>query len=245
MKKGTLSKIPGPSVLVSSGEYSSSRNSCTDKHSNSATASASGIASLGGKDRDRGRNGIGSGDSPIRGHGSSFSLHSTHTASDGALHAGIDEDSLDDDAFGMFPVHGDCGRDVGIDIVVETECGRPRMFLEKSAQYSTSLMISTGGREECSKNREVPSIVFDVQDDLEDDRSNLSELSSEEPSPLGRGLTTMGGGLGLGLGVGVGGVLGDEVGAVAKRSRKQSTPWRALKPIALKPFISLPPLGDS
>ena len=223
-KKGSLSKIPGPSPLLSSGEYSVSRNGCTDKN----RGSISGTASLGGQGRDKGRDGTGGRESPLRVHGSSF-LHgtntNTNTASD-ATHTGIAEDSLDEDVLGTFPVP------VDRDMDAERGGDDHGNIRRKSAHHGLNLTVNTGSKEGCSKHQDVPSVIFDAVNDVEDDRSNLSELSSEEPSPHGKSATLVGG-------------VGVEDEGVGRRRRKQSTPWRALKPIALKPFIPLPPHNDS
>ena len=128
---------------------------------------------------------------------------------------GIADDSLDDDAFDALAAAPDARR--------SRDLSRP---IDKSLQGFTFVGDT---KESSGKGSHIGGMDGEGERGVcegsagysEDDPSNMSELSSEEHSVC-ESLST------------------PAAGPVTRsRSRKQSAPWRVLKPIVLKPFISI------
>ena len=169
------------------------------------------------------------------------------------------EDSLDDKFFGAFPTSPIRKKEKGSEKLHGSEQGQvaDRSYDRSPPKYKNihdslghkqdngqpaqhtpgpeqSLSSkNTSGKSGKGKSLKNRSATYDQygDDDSDGDRSHVSELSAEDSAAYAGSPSKGGGG---------GGAVG---GAGAEKKKKKSKPWRALRPIALKPFTELPITG--
>lgn len=133
---------------------------------------------------------------------------------------GIADDSLDNDTFDVLTAAAPDAREI-------RECVEPR---DKSLKVNSSNFLIPADIADVSGKDHFKGEMEESErggcggatGHSEDDPSNMSELSSEEHSTCES------------INSPVAGPIRSK-----SKSRKQSAPWRALKPIVLKPFISI------